>query len=452
MSTSERMARGTGDDRSLAIQAVRQWLGDAQREDVPFEELASSLYLFARRLYENALRNGVKDLFFFAREGQLLQRMFDIVQSHEPVATIRSHYLKVSRRSTFLLSLCELDQENFDVLFRQYRSISIAEFLKSLALDEHVAMLADALGVELALLTQRSSDLPQDPLFGHLLKHPSFRSLYETERIARSNAFGTYVAGFTDGRVPEHLHVVDVGWKGSIQDNLFNWLRNRYGEAAGVSGYYIGLVASGSAGVMNIKSGLLFSCVGGLPTPGYFVFNENRSLFEVLLHANHGSAQRYIEVGDGEVVVVEDTFDEGPMIEAFVEPVAQRILVAFTRIAEMLSSANPSDRQLLEFAVECHARLVFSPSQQEIDWIRSLSHVENFGVFEASIFDGRKFSRSVLARLRFAVDLFRRHHRNLGFWPWLTIEERAIWGMSSAYRIVRMHQTRRTLRHAPSDR
>lgn len=431
-------------NRRNGMEALRL-LCDAEQPTGPFSDLSLTLYLFTRRLYDVARKDGVSDLFFFAREGFLLKQMFDVVQANSGTGRIRSHYLKVSRRSTFLLSLQSLEHEQFEVLFRQYRRISIAEFLKSLALEEYLPTFATQLGVELSRLDERSEDLPHDSLFKSLLKLHSFAQVYETERLARSKAFENYVGSFCGGTIPERLSVVDVGWKGSIQDNVFGWLRNLRGDAARVKGYYVGLVATGNAGPKNEKAGLLFES-SGQRTAGYYVFNENRSLFEVLLHANHGSAQRYIQANPKDVIVVEDAFEEGPMIEAIVKPVADCVMAAFLRIAEALSGQDVTERELLAFAVKRHSRMVFQPSASEVEWLRSLSHVENFGVFEASTFDNRRTSPSFAARLRFSIDVFRQGRRDLGFWPWLTIEERALPGMASVYRMIRMQQNRRTMR------
>ncbi|SAK51713.1 methyltransferase type 11 [Caballeronia fortuita] len=414
--------------------------------NAPFEGMALTMYLFTRRLYETALNDGVTELFFFAREGELLKRMFDLLQSCNGGTGIRTHYLKVSRRSTFLLSLRPLHEEKFDVLFRQYRRISIIEFLKSQALEEYAPAFAADLDVSVEDFARRSQDLPHDPLFARLMALPAFARVYEAERVSRSSAFAKYVGGFVGGGVPERMSVVDVGWKGSIQDNLFGWLRNVHGERAHVKGYYVGLVASGNAGPANEKSGLLLSNVDTL-TPGYYVFNENRSLFEVLLHANHGSAQRYVETGDGEVAVVEDEFVEGPMIEAHIKPVAEHIWTKFRQLATVMSTIDIADQQLLTLAVREHARMVFSPSAAEIDWMYSLSHVENFGVFEESTFGSSPSHKSLTARLRFTINLVkRRRPSELGFWPWLTVKERAVQGLSAAYRAVRLWQNRRTYR------
>ncbi len=409
----------------------------------PFRDMAFSLYLFTARLYENALQAGTQDLFFFAREGKLLKEMFDLYQSRKnSTIAIRTHYLQVSRRSTFLLSLGPLDQERFEILFRQYRRISIADFLKSLALDEHMLSLANALGVTLDDLMITSDDLPADLLFNRLLKLDAFRRLYEEERTTRSTAFERYLSNLVGGLIPNVLHVVDVGWKGSIQDNLFNWLNRVRGEAARIEGYYLGLVATGGMSERNTKNGLLFSNVGKISL-GFHVFNETRSLFEVILHADHGSAQRYIFDADGNAKVIQDPFQEKYMIEEKVAPVAAQIMDSFGEILAVMANTPVTDGELLKLTLKRHARMVFNPSKKEVDWILSVSHVENFGVFEESRFGNSSKQSSFLKRIRFTWHLFhRRRLSELGFWPWLSIREHAIGGVNVIYRLFRLWQSR----------
>src|SRR3569832_1550395 len=150
-------------------------LSMGKNDEVPFRDLAFGLYLFIERLYASSITSGERDLFFFAREGQLLKEMFDHYQIlNGGGSNIRTHYLHVSRRSTFLLSLGPLAEENFEVLFRQYRRISILDFLKSLDLEEYVPELANELNVEEHELADVRTDLPSDGLFQRLLRLRSF--------------------------------------------------------------------------------------------------------------------------------------------------------------------------------------------------------------------------------------------------------------------------------------
>jgi len=410
----------------------------------PFIDMAFSLYLFIFRLYHALRAKGVQDLFFFAREGQPLKQMFDFYQTFQVgEEVIRTHYLKVSRRSTFLISLGRLDEEDFSVLFRQYRRISILDFLKSLDLHEYAESLASALGIDLTTLGVISNDLPTDPGFLKLRQLELFRQIYENQRIARGIAFESYLKGFFEsGTLPDELHAVDVGWKGSIQDNLYHWFRRAHGENAQVHGYYLGLVATGAIAAKNRKMGLLFSNIEGR-TPGFHVFNENRSLFEIILHADHGSACRYAIDAQGNPAVIEDEFHESAMISNNVHAVSRPIMDLFRQIVAVMACEPLPDLKLLGMTLDRHYRMVFDPSKKEVEWVFSVSHVENFGVFEESGFGNFEGSSDLLSKLRFTWHLVRMNRPlELGNWPWLTIRKRALPGLSLIYSLFRRWQSR----------
>jgi hypothetical protein len=422
---------------------VLNQLASTWKGTVPFLDLALSHYLFIERLHADALSKGAEDIFFFAREGQPLKEMFDFFQvlkgEHEQ---IRTHYLKVSRRSTFLMSLGPLEEESFEVLFRQYRRISVLDFLKTLDLDEYTDKLAAEIGSTASEFTEVSDDLPCDSRFQSLIELPLFRTIYETARVERGAAFKSYLSNFLESKsTPDVLHVVDVGWKGSIQDNLYNWFRREHGEAAQIEGYYLGLVAPGAMSDSNRKSGLLFSNLYG-PTRGFYIFNENRSLYEIVLHADHGSAGRYKLDDDGKPSVIEDEFKEGKMIAEKVCPVSAPIMAYFKKIAVAVHGAQIDDSDLFKLTVNKHARMVFRPTKEEFDWVFSISHLENFGVFEESSF-GKPEKSSILDRVKFSINVIRmRRPAHLGFWPWMTLKTRGLPGLSSFYALVRHLQSR----------
>lgn len=422
-----------------------EYLGTYGDLSIPFLDTSYSLYLFIDRLYKAAIKDGVVDLCFFAREGQPLKQMFDSYQAcQDNSEAIRTHYLKVSRRSTFLMSLGPLGEESFSVLFRQYRSISISDFLKSLDLNEYAKPLACALGVDEAAFAIISDDLPTAPLFLKLCQHELFFQIYEGQRVARSIAFESYLKGLLGTNDLSHeLHVVDVGWKGSIQDNLYHWLRGVHGDGAKIQGYYLGLVATGSISFQNCKKGLLFSNVDGI-TPGFHIFNENRSLFEIILHADHGSACRYVLDAQGRSSVVEDEFHEGEMITEKVHVISQPIMDLFQKIVVATVRESPTERKLLETTLKRHYRMVYHPTKAEIEWVSSVSHVENFGVFEESKFGDFEIPPSLWSKIRFTWRLVRRSRPSeLGNWPWLTIRKRALPGLSFFYSLIRRWQSRR---------
>ncbi|WKZ85937.1 hypothetical protein N5B55_02980 [Ralstonia pickettii] len=408
-----------------------------------FPELALTLFTFTERLYASLLGAGVRDVFFLAREGQLLKQLFDHYQNQRtPTADmqIRSHYLEVSRRATFLPSLGPLETERFEILFRQYRRISAEEFLLNLSLEHMLPQLERELpGHDLHV---REEDLPTSPVFQELLANEGFRTAYETARVNGRKAMLAYLDGFALQAPNAALTIVDVGWKGTIQDNLRRLFQAEEAEggrpAKALNGVYLGLVSAGEAGPGNEKRGLMFSAIDGR-TPHYAVFNENRALFEVMLAADHGSAAAYRLRPDGQGEVVLGEFSERSLFETKVRPEQLRLLATFERLDDLLAHRYYSERWLLAVTARHHARMVFNPAPAEIAWFTDVYHVENFGVFEHSVFGSPVVNGFWLAKMRFICALLRQRGRmDLGFWPWLRCRQRGGRLVAHFYRMYRL--------------
>jgi len=398
-----------------------------------FGELASTLLYWVSELHRKLIENNVKQVFFLSREGQPLKKMFDSYCAHSG-QLIQSRYLEVSRRATLLPSLKSLEKEKFTTLFRQYRCMSLFEFLSSIGLEAFRTELVALLEISVEESEQRFDDFPESPLFHKLLKSSDFKKIFDEQRTLRRSVFWRYLSSLAEDDVPEELVVVDVGWKGTIQDNLFTLLCNEpTSTVKKVTGYYIGLVAEGAAGPMNAKHGLLFSTNNGR-SPRYHVFNENRALFEIILAADHGSAASYAIESDGTAKAIHDEFHEKEMLENLVFPVQRHI---FKRFDLMLCAPTPTLNQV----AKAHARLVFQPTRCEIDWFSSVFHVENFGVFERSFFMSTSSRPSILARAKFLFTVLRRNGRGLlGFWPWKKLDERVGRPIANLYGLIRYLQ------------
>lgn len=402
-----------------------------------FPELATTLFYFIQKLHDALVEQGVEQVYFLSREGQPLKRMFDMYRERAG-GRITSHYLEVSRRSTLLPSLGPLAEENFETLFRQYRRISLLEFLSSLGLEQQTKRIAQALGLSDGAEDQREEDFPTSQTFTALKALTQFQSLYESERVARRRAFIDYTKELSGGALPVRLVVVDVGWKGTIQDNLFGLLcREGDTPVRAVTGYYVGLVAEGAAGPDNDKHGLLFSSVG-VPSPKFRVFNENRALFEVVLAADHGSIVSYEATSDGHARPIRGEFKEGEMLAAEVFPVQRHLFEHFERIVHSMAQGRSIP---FEKVVQGHARMVFNPTWPEKTWFSSVFHVENYGVFEHSRFAAPEMSPKLAQQLRFLIQVLReRSVGALGFWPWSTLYDRGGALPAAVYAAIRRMQ------------
>lgn len=431
------LSGGAGTLSPSVARSLWEILAARDKDDV-FPELAFTLYAFIAAL-DLKTKDTAGHVCFLSREGQPLMYLYDTFRARRESGP-RAVYLEVSRRATLLPSLGPLDREQFKTLFRQYRAISIYEFLASLGLEGYLEELSGGLDAAVQDLHARSADLPTDPMFQKLLRHPKFISLYEQQRGDRRTAFLSYLTATHAGTLPQTLHLVDVGWKGTIQDNLHSLLSDSVTPIRCISGHYVGLVAPGDASATNRKHGLLFSCVDGV-TPFFRTFNENRALFEILLAADHGSVESYRHDVMRNGHPVRAPFEEESMIRAVVSPVQTRLFERFRLLCELLGKDRPDLQTLLAAAAKRHARMVFRPSTHELDWFSSVFHVENYGVFERSEFRQPVRRLSLLERMAFVLRLRNRATwPDLGFWPYKTIRDQGGTAAAWVYGWVRRGQ------------
>ncbi len=365
-----------------------------------FSEMACSLWLFTHRLFQELWQNGRRDVFFLSKEGEFLQKLFSTYQLEIFGAEkIRSHYLLASRKATFLPSLRPLDQEDFLRLFAHYRDISIRDFLLSLNFE---TLWVDRLCRQRAFdCSERIFDLRNRPEFHDLISLPLFRQEYEKRRAEQRSRFIDYLRSFKVDYGKDGLCLVDVGWKGSIQDNIYHILD----RAVQIQGYFIGSYHATERYENNRKKGLLFDNSGQLG-PYYNVYNNNRSLYEMLLGATHGSADCYIAARDfdkdsvhahlaisarreadaGELLVlVLDLPEERKLFDTTIRPLQDAMLRTFSCLdrAYLLAGCTAPDE---EWFARRHARMVFTPHKEEVDFFAALYHLENFGIFEYTDF------------------------------------------------------------------
>ena len=361
----------------------------------PFAEIGMSLWLFTHLLFQNLWERRSKDVFFLSKEGEFLKVLFEAYQREQfGQLLVRPHYLLASRKSTFIGSLRTLQKESFSRLLDHYRDLSIREFLQSLNLEsDDIDSLCQSIDADTG---SRRHELMHDAVFKALLKMESFQKIYEQKRQEQKQNFIAYLDSFGIDYGEDGITLVDVGWKGSIQDNIFHLLDGR----VSVHGFYIGSLNATELTDKNTKKGLLFDNQFK-PSRYMSVYNNNRTLFEVILGASHGSAEYYRAPESIEIDDEHDNFDasyagisrfvktnllpeENRLYETVIRPLQQRILhlCSAMNLAAMIEQDVPSARWFAKH----HARMVFLPTKEEINSFEKLYHLENFGIFEVTNF------------------------------------------------------------------
>lgn len=348
-------------------------------DTVPFYEVSNTLWFFTLQLIRAMVRNGRRDVFFLSREGEFLKVLFDDAVRQLGLDTyFNSHYLMVSRRATFAPSLSCIENETFEIFFRQYSNTSIYEFLLSLNFDEKEL---DVLGV----LTdegykERIACLNKSDAFKSILESSEFRRLYDEKRNSQKNYFLSYLEAAGANFYKKDLCIVDVGWKGTIQDNLYKIL------GWSVQGFYLGITEAVQTDAVSKKQSLLFS----VPHNSRYapIYNQHRPIFEILLGASHGGVTSYTSDG----ALTQNHHIESDLYRDVISHVQHEFRQRATELTNRICGSGISIDILEREIAIAHGRAVLSPRLGDVEFYRKLTHMENFGVFEFANYSAPKLS------------------------------------------------------------
>lgn len=335
-----------------------------------FSEYILHFYFFTERLYFNATRNNVKDLFFLAREGLYLKRLFDCYQKmnlFKDESKIRTHYLKASRQSAIQVALKPLQEEDFEQFSEgRFGKMNLKHFLDWFPFSDHtksqiINELPDA-------CVENSSDFFQSENIELLKGNNTFQTAYEENRKNQKTAFKNYLNSFGTNIEEEGINLVDVGWGGTMQESIFNFLR---GETP-VTGYYLGLKEVYNIERSTKRYGLNFSIYPS-PNFSYEILKANGQLYEQLLAAPHGSTLSY-RIEDRESATLEfHEENEKNVFYNFVEPIQEYMFLEFKNLFNQLRPIDYSQTMAQDYLTDMALRTGILTSKKKIMFIDHLS-------------------------------------------------------------------------------
>ena len=183
---------------------------------------------------ELAAEQEAGQIFYLSREGSFLARLHrQIVGSLAENPFPKAVHLEVSRRSTFGASISDVYEDCSARLWRQYPAQSVRGFLVSLGLDPEAF---EPTAVRMGLAVDRVMDgIADDLRFREFLEAPAVMTAIREALTGQRARLTAYLEGrgFAEEGSPI---VVDVGWRGTIQDNLCYLRPNSI-----ISGVYLGL-------------------------------------------------------------------------------------------------------------------------------------------------------------------------------------------------------------------
>lgn len=339
---------------------------------------------FTRRA---ALDSGTNEVWLFTREGLFFGRALLAYQKGLGGRDVRPRTLHVSRMATFAASLGGQELAlDFQRIWSQYGDQTVGDLLKSLGLPQDEALRLTeasqvALGAPARTMPLRDAVLAP-ALRAHIKRRRDQLLAYLAQRGFPTS--GTAVVG-------------DVGWRGTIQDNLAHVL-----PTVRLKGVYLGLLGRLNKEPPNVsKLGL----AGDLQqTPEDLALRRRLSWalpFEMLSNGPGGSVTGYTDEGEPLRRVHPG---EEAVYQKFTAIVQRAILSEVRALGEALKerAADGTDVDYLRRkGLAAWDSLLAAPAPALVTMLLELEHSETFGV-GADIRYGTGVTWGLLARAPFS--------------------------------------------------
>lgn len=258
---------------------------EKQLNERPLSNYGFSLYLFMRELLKYVEKNDVKDIYFCSREGEFFKEIFELLLEQNQLSKkVHTHYLLVSRKATFLPSLNpDIKKEKFFTLRKSTNCLSVKEFIITLGLRVEDLKLSKQIDIE-----KQIENFFQSEELRLLKNDKTFSEKYKKAVILEKNEFANYLESIGISKDTKTITLVDIGWRGTIQDNIYNFFDGNIR----INGLYYGIEYANIFNEKNRKYGLVYSDVP-VKSKYFSIFSTNHRMLERILQASHGTANYY---------------------------------------------------------------------------------------------------------------------------------------------------------------
>ncbi|MCB1894126.1 MAG: HAD family hydrolase [Rhodocyclaceae bacterium] len=361
----------TRDAEALAAQS-----GEPARSALLLGARCAPLFVgYAILIAERAVAEGLERLFFLTREGEFFIEVYRRVFPQARLAGCalpQTTVLEVSRLATFCASLQEISTGELMRLWNLYSTQSMAAFGKTLRLD----------GNRLEALCARHDIAYPDPVtypwkdsrVQALFADVDFRQLLQAQIDADRDLLLGYLDqhGFDEGL--SSAGIVDIGWRGTIQDNLA-LLRPR----TRTCGFYLALARFLNPQPANAHKQAFGPNLNQAHEFAHFL--DAVSPIEMLCNSPNGSTEGYRRGDDGTVTAMRNVDpDENRVHDDFVRHFQQGVLLAADHWGRYADSHAILSGELRGHACEIWDALISRSPQELSEAYAALSHNEIFGV------------------------------------------------------------------------
>lgn len=329
-------------------------------------------YGFISWIIESCVQDSIEKVYFFTREGEFYKQIYDEIVKYDKTGRRfpKAEILEVSRIATFCASLREITLNELMRIWNQYSVQPLSALFKSLDIEK-----------DLVINYVKKYNIDWDEIITYpwldervieLFKDNAFILLMEKERDAKKEILLKYLKQKgIDFERGEKIAIVDIGWRGTIQDNISYLLPDHI-----IKGYYIGLIQFLNEQPDNvIKRGYLNGC------KKFNLLLQYVMPFEMICNSPNGSTVGYELREEGVVAIRKKEQEEDWVYYKYIEDIQREILHDMSALCESISAyyIDGKIRKLAHIMLEDY---ILRPQRIVADAYFSLKHNEEFGVGE----------------------------------------------------------------------
>jgi len=334
-------------------------------------QIAPIVFSFCLSVLEDAVKRKCDTVFFFTREGIFFREVYEAIVKADAynVDYPAASTLAVSRRATFAASLRSFDVNELMRLWSMYSAQSPRGFASSLNLDDVlVRRVAERHGV--GFETQIAQPW-SDKAFQKMMKDPEL-SEHAKIRISQQRvALLGYLEqeGFL-GQKPGKRVVVDIGWRGTIQDNISRLIDRP------LNGHYFALFK-----FLNKQhpGGSKTGWLGDDNLPLSPSIPDQVAPLEMIFNGEGGSVVGYEEM-DGIYRAIKEVTRGEEEVVAKLRPLKAGMLAAIPQLTRYVRLHGLAAEHLKSLSRKLTIALIQAPPADVADLFGILAHNETFGV------------------------------------------------------------------------
>jgi len=330
-------------------------------------KIAPLLYFFVYSLVDYAIKNKMDTIYYQTREGETFVKVFDIIASNNPFNSKlpKAKVMEISRMASFAPSLKEFSIDELMRMWSQYKKQSIKTLYKSLNVDiDSYTKYFKKYDIDIdEVIDEPYSNERIKKLFSDV----EYKKLMDKELNKKREKFLNFFEhNYGIKNEKGSLLIVDIGWRGSIQDNLAYIY-----DKKDIYGYYIALFDYFNKQPKNVNKKAF---IDDIQVRDNVILNLI-TLLEWLYNPGTGSVIGY----EGNKAIRKMKDQEKSVIEEYIKPLQEGMFEGVKVINEAMAKKPIDVNEMKNIACEMFKDVKENPSPEIVDAYYSMVFNNNFG-------------------------------------------------------------------------